>query len=414
MKSFPLSERPLSSTEEEHERLNLRLSKATLHAAERGRRSLFIKLTAANAERIAELSKERPHFAENNPNAPTILLLESGIREILPQAFFDNPTRWLESQPIIERPEAPNGELVADSINDLWDKCYDVTRVREFRLQSPRGDVEIVSKRLSRADIGTKEVAIHRQAYEAGIPTVKIYGEVLDRGNAYLLMEKFSGVSLNVFSDWIEERNKKSKELSERIIQDWEEYGDDLDLTQYGFPPEACPLWKEQLAKISDYKKRRDALAILSDLYGRLVGPSVYGSIDASTVPKSYYLEPLLKKYWHLESLEDFIRTRPEELSGPLREARISIIQPMKRLGAELSRACHELIFRSSRMGIGDLENVASRLGALCKERGIRHCDLFARNILVEWDFKNDCPAFKPDGSLDYRLIDWEPVKQTL
>ncbi|TSC78878.1 MAG: hypothetical protein G01um101433_68 [Parcubacteria group bacterium Gr01-1014_33] len=57
------------------EELVRKLSRTVLHTAERGRRSLFERMTAANAQKIAELLKKKPLFYKNEKDAPREILL---------------------------------------------------------------------------------------------------------------------------------------------------------------------------------------------------------------------------------------------------------------------------------------------------------------------------------------------------
>src|SRR3990167_8114256 len=56
-----------------------------------------------NRERVKKLLNEKPIFYENDPEAPTSIDIDSAVKELLPGAFFENPTAWIESQPAIDR-----------------------------------------------------------------------------------------------------------------------------------------------------------------------------------------------------------------------------------------------------------------------------------------------------------------------
>ncbi|MBI5306208.1 hypothetical protein HZB04_01305 [Candidatus Wolfebacteria bacterium] len=75
-----------------------KLSKTFLHAMERGRQSLFEKMTAVNAEKISKLMEEKPIFYENEENAFRKIFLDNEIANAFPDDFFENPTKWIESQ----------------------------------------------------------------------------------------------------------------------------------------------------------------------------------------------------------------------------------------------------------------------------------------------------------------------------
>ena len=295
----------------------------------------------------------------------------------------------------------------------FYERRYDITRVKEFSVRTRQGDRAVVSKRLSRATIGLKEAAIHRKAYEAGIPTVKIYGEIFDKGNAYPLMEKFSGINLDAFVHWINERNNRANALFEAVINDWKEHGEPVDLGPYGFLADSGSV-KRLFAEFLECSERRDALSVLSDLHGKRVHPSLHGPIDLTSIPRPRYLTRLLNEYWRVDSIEAFARLDARQMKVRMQNARASVIRPLRQVQGKLVGACYKAIFGSPAVSVSGLEQEAQRLNALCVERGIIHTDLYARNILVEWDFSRNEPVYAPDGSLTFKLIDWEPVKQVI
>lgn len=160
--------------------------------------------------------------------------------------------------------------------------------------------------------------------------------------------------------------------------------------------------------------ERRDALSVLSDLHGKLVHPSLHGPIDLTSIPRPRYLTRLLNEYWRVDSIEAFARLDGRQMMTGMQSARASVIRPLRQVQGKLVGACYKAIFGSSAVSVSGLEQEAQRLNALCVERGIVHTDLYARNILVEWDFSRNEPVYAPDGSLTFKLIDWEPVKQVI
>ncbi len=200
-------------------------------------------------------------------------------------------------------------------------------------MRTPQGDRAVVSKRLSRATIGLKEAAIHRKAYEAGIPTVKIYGEIFDRGNAYLLMEKFSGINLDAFVYWINERNKHANALFEAITNDWKEHGEPVDLRAYGFLADSGSV-KRVFAEFLEWSEQRDALSVLSDLHGKLIHPSPHRPIGLTSIPRPRYLTRLLNEYWCVDAIEAFARLDARQMMARMQSARASVIRPLRRVRA--------------------------------------------------------------------------------
>ncbi|TSC78879.1 MAG: hypothetical protein G01um101433_69 [Parcubacteria group bacterium Gr01-1014_33] len=114
---------------------------------------------------------------------------------MLPDEFFENPTKWIESQRNIERGyENETVLLPGEKIGELFDFPYDVSKVKELTFDTGEKKIKMVSKRLNPKESG--EIALARKAWEAGIPTAKVLGEILDRDNLYAFFEKINGINL--------------------------------------------------------------------------------------------------------------------------------------------------------------------------------------------------------------------------
>ena len=188
------------TVETEKEELIRKISKTALRSAERGRRSFFDKMTAENAGEMANLMEEKPIFYENKENIPQQILLDAEISDLFPEEFFKNPTQWIESQKNIERFDLdilksfPSGR----TINEVWNKPYDISKVKEFSLGNGENKLEIVSKRLDSKQL--EEIVLARRAWEVGIPTPRVLGEIMDRGNSYAFFEKISAINIFTLS----------------------------------------------------------------------------------------------------------------------------------------------------------------------------------------------------------------------
>ena len=138
------------SPENFHEDLVRKTSRVILHAAERDRGSLVKLMTAKNAEKMSQLLKEKPIFWENDENSEQRILLDPEIAELMPQKFFDNPTQWIEAQSNIERHYGEQVMPTGETIEELWDNPYDISKVKEFILTDKDGkEIKIISKRIN-------------------------------------------------------------------------------------------------------------------------------------------------------------------------------------------------------------------------------------------------------------------------
>lgn len=398
-----------------------RLSKTTLHAAERGRRSLFEKLTAQNAERIAEMMKEKPQLWEQK-EGETKLLLDPEIAELMPQEFFDNPTAWIERQNNIERHHSSEFLPTGETIQELWHKSYDISKVKEFTLENEQThkSIKIISKRIEKEEV--EEVARARQAFEAGIPTPRVWGEIFDKGNAYAFFEEIEGVSLlaafektgltynasgvaNISHAVTEEAFWKGMALSsstsslpdevkQALFIEWQKEADQhnkekiaftLRAIYYDLKSAAAPLgggeiiWGENLP--FSQKDQDQAVQVLG----------------FNTVREFYDEIRRINKVGDWKVL-DKIEIKLEKLMLQQNEEEADLFRKKQ----EQERNYEDIIFSAS-MGI-PVYKAKAYLRELCEEKRIEHKDFADRNLMIDWDIKNDKP--KPGAKM--YLIDWE------
>jgi len=388
-----------------------------LHAAERGRKSLFEKLTAENEGRIAELMQQKPVFYENKDNSPQEILLDPEIAELMPPEFFKNPTEWIESQENIERGYDEPGKSIPKGreINELWEQPYDVSKVKEIGVAKPNGDIVVfVSKRIDPTQL--EEVFLAREAYEAGIPTPKVLGEVIDHGNVYAFFEMIEGVNLDAILTREEWRTLHGLGWS-----DEKEFFTSVKAAIFGHD---LPRQLRKRLKVLFQKYREDY--------------KVFDLVDSlcANIHHSELLDPELNQKLNLMKLKEKLKeTRPDLLqsrtellgtfgfsswsdvfdllSGPLEaiikkeEALLSSREVIREgIKRDDKAARNEITYHN--FGY-DLDEEIKRLKRLCVEKGIRHKDFNDRNILIDWDYENNKPKKGPDGKAKMYLIDWEP-----
>jgi len=189
-------ERPSGFSEE----LARKATRVYYEAQRRSRLGLFETLTKNNAETIDKLLEEKAMFARTKENAPRVILLADEIANDLPEAFFQNPSAWIEAQPSFKPPKAttPDDEQLTGKIKDiLWyGHDADVDRIKKIEIQTPTGNRTIVSKRINPKWEDWHEVATARCALEAGIPTPRVLGEITDHGNLYAWFEYIPSIDL--------------------------------------------------------------------------------------------------------------------------------------------------------------------------------------------------------------------------
>lgn len=438
-----------------------KLSRTVLHAAEKDRRNLFNKLTAKNANLIAEAELEKPVFHKTEKGREPEIYLDEEIAVLLPKEFFENPTAWIENQADIHR---PNEDFMGEdkAIYDLWGEPYDTTKVKEFSLTKPDGEEKsIVSKRIDSKQ--TAEVARAKQAYDASIPTPKVLGEILDQGNIYAWFEKLEGVNLN--SLW-----QKFYAAGKREVFDFNlrfksrldyELLDDFLKKDTLFPSES--LRNEIRELINEAGNASSDISLLEDMVHDInppnnITPPRHGYsyqlvIERDNIMKSESVffkgyerflkdNPLVEKLWKeviniyrsagatiepiLEEHEAYYPTNPKvtHIVEPLLEKIFShhkevldrIVAELKEESVRLQRlkdnktADIKRKLQETHLGI-DLAKEKDHLKQMCEEKGIPHKDFADRNLVLLWDKENDRPPVLEPGKPRLYIIDWEEEK---
>lgn len=397
--------------------LERRFSKTVLHAAQRDRKPLFEKLTSQNPFAVKELMEKPPRFAEYDRNAETSISLDETIASGLPKAFFANPTKWIESQPILKRTDLiqTQGQR-APTNEDLWREPYDASRVRSFDVQTgPKQRLGIISKRIN--EKSPQEISRAREAYEHGIPTPKVLAEISDKGNRYAWFERIDGHNL-VEVAFMARKLLEPAPFLDNI--DPKEHGDFSLLTpetikKIGALMEATE--KERLTysllrtnwnsyrtfenpydeKISEYEKR--FLSYLTEDLNTLKtrSPDQYALFakDLKQLPR------------YLQEDADWIKERGHRIWLRIHLERINDSLDERRSAFEA--AWESIMHQDPKLRIltSDVKQETERLQQLCEEKGIPHKDFGERNLLLAWDKKTNEPVIE-NGHPRILVLDWE------
>ncbi|HEY4523261.1 MAG TPA: hypothetical protein VJK04_00085 [Candidatus Paceibacterota bacterium] len=396
------------------EELIRKTSKTVLHAAKKNRRSLFERLTVGNAEKLAQVMTKKPIFYENRETEPTRILLDDKIQGMFPSEFFENPTRWIESRKIVKRGDEEVADLpLGENIAELWDKSYDVTKVKQFTVSLPdKKPVTIVSKRIDAKQL--QEVVMARRAYEAGIPTPKVIGEITDRGNNYALFEYLPGINLNAAYWRLYREGRLKHDTNYRSL--FNDYNlKELKAHLRHIIPDISPerfsrlvvLWQNALP----LNKQREVLISLAPILGYEL-PKVREDIKLSRA------RLLLKRGFTNEDIATALRligyTNFDQYleSVPWDQNERSEFRArmaLSRHASELDGFEEQLLseIREEIFGV-DYQKEMARLEEICKKKEISHKDFAPRNIMILWDFKNDKPLPRKPNEPKLYIIDWE------
>ncbi len=409
----------------EKEKLLRKLTGTVQHASKRNKDTLFDRLTAKNKDLIEDLSSNKPIFYENDPIVPTSIVLDQNVRALLPQEFYDNPTQWIESLQNIDRKylkskeDLPKGE----SIKELWQNPYDISRVKEIRLGEGAEPIVAVIKRIKN---DSQEIEISEKAYKAGIPTPKILGVVNDHGNTYAFFEKLSAISLDaaarnqglkyqynyhatkiegliksvgansITCDFevpfvVEERLKRVIEKS-ALKNDAQHYplkklGSALDYALQ--PPEHFSIF--------DFK------ALLEDAFN-------YYSFPNDTIeilPGDLLPDPKI----FIESFSSPATLRERIRDGSLQKLRGKIKELVDEEDEKREKVAEKVttLFYKGMTG-RDIGKELKRYEKVLKKEGIQHMDFKDRNILIRWNEKGNHPLIEA-GAPNLWIIDWEMPK---
>lgn len=442
----------MRKSENKHD-LQYRLSKTVLLAAEKQRKSLFERLTANNAEMVERLMQEAPVFFKREQGTKQEIDLDPTIQDALPPEFFEDPTGFIESQDFVVRgieadahPDHDSYMPKGESVQELWQHAYDITRVREFVVKLGGKEVTLVSKRVDKKN--KREYEKSKEAYEVGIPTPKALGRVEDSGNEYIFFEKIDGISLfNALN------NRALVKRSEKILSAFDakyvRVGKDMVQVFKECTIECDPDVQAELQLVFDRQHK-------AKLKNEFIGFA--GAVNRiREVPKLDW--PLIHK--HIQTLFGYLKKimpaaqcffdeksmqalcdETNELAG------VNILQ-LNRDNLELSESVMKsiaeynpsLTFKEGRgvdfwkkiiqkIDLGDKEirlcrgmlvdlilkqefgfipkEEKERIRTMCKEKGLVHKDFADRNFVVHWDFENDRPKKPEKDEPSIYIIDWE------
>lgn len=453
------------------EELIRRVSKTALHAAEKGRRSLFEKVTAGHQETIDQAMEEKPVFYENK-EGKTEITLDPNIAELMPPEFFDNPTKWIESQKMVKRGDE-NYLPELEHVRDLWDRPYDTTKVKSFIVGPDKDRQVIVSKRIDKKE--EEEIEIAKAAHAAGIPTPAVLGEIRDKGNHYAFFEYVAGFNMSAArgKQWIGDDEFSNISIvghyniiePEKMLEKlYKRYGDRrqakkmLDnLTEnaeiLGKLSAAVTL-RQQAAKFltpwQHYESQEQAeedlifplnrAEIQGDSYGRGVA-SLLRSLGCGSPPDvldymkqisllahdSRKLYDYLKKHHAKElaealerqgmtDLEEWdkaweheLRNEPEKLYHTPKNLVLETIFSADKLREQVREMREKIHHFDDLAYFGcDVVEEQNKIAQLCDQKGIRHKDFADRNFIIPWDFKKDRPKKTKNEQPKLYIIDWE------
>lgn len=407
----------------EKDELVQRVSKTVLHASERGRRGLFERLTAKNADRVAKLMAEVPVFYQNKEDAPREILLEAELAERLPAEFFDHPTQWIEQQPNVSRGYEKEDLLpTGESIEELWSMPYDVSKVKLIDLSDKESDLRLVSKRLDPED--AREIALARRAYDAGIPTPKVMGEIMDRGNLYAWFEYVQGINYdaflrkNIFRDLdlvrvsaVSKDDFLSAISGESVFADLPDtvkqelmaiyHSSEMLRFKYEF---ACSI--PRVKELLNNKEQSRGLALLRYVFERAPGLAEDPSKLQAVV-----------KYFGFKNPADLV-SRIDAMAGYDRNSNLdsfsrdffdAFISRRAQLSEELYAVNNKIRKKILIHYFGYEPGLKKQeIVELCQRRGLAHKDFNNRNFVIEWDMNNNRPKKSQDGQVRMLIVDWE------
>lgn len=385
-----------------------KLSRTVVRAAQRGKEELFDKLTADNRERVDKLQKQKPIFYERDESAPTEVLLEPDIQKILPTEFFDNPTGWIESQDNIHRGHT-EGELpTGDSVGELWGVPYDISKVKVFSLGAGEGEVLVVSKRIQSDQV--QEIDIARRAYEAGLPTPRVLGEVHHHGNMYALFEYIEGINLTAAISRMSKKGKFNyyKEDFFSFCYTEQDFQELVSEYFFGISQEARDeihkIWCES---IDSFKRREFLINVETFVF------HTQRDLDRLEENLNYYSSHKLAQGilvdLGFESLEDLkvfdTYKKAEEALRPLAKA---LLEEVRLDILDSSERIKKIIYEEA-FGF-DITDEIKRIQQLCVDKGVHHKDFNNRNFVIPWNFETDEPQQGRGETLPRMyLVDWEP-----
>ena len=134
-----------------------------------------------------------PLFYREDADALSEMDIDPAFENMLPPAFYENPTQFIENLPFIERLDMKKQNDSYGNICSLLTASYDYTRVRRYK--------NLVFKRvdLTKVRFGTEEILQAEKIKQkicaindSRIQVQSFVGFVYDQGNVYLISERVS------------------------------------------------------------------------------------------------------------------------------------------------------------------------------------------------------------------------------
>jgi hypothetical protein len=334
--------------------------------------------------------------------------------------------------------------MLSDFKSFLNKNRYDISKIKTFNLVRPEGTVvKIYSKRIEGAE--TEEIARARRAYEAGIPTPKVLGEIQDKGNLYAWFEAIEGRDLNTIIsrlhlDRIHNTSPSFASTVEEYYEWLRHFPEILQRVDPTIMVTLMNLWQENRANIHMKESlnmlQRILVHVPIELAKLMVVKDDKGfeiveydnrlAAAKNAIDKSFLEEKISEgceepkvdliavlKYLGYNSLSDLVAKMHWE--SPLHETVFTQVQQAEHELKEQLRNDFDhpwsTIVENSLIGF-DVSDARDRLKKQCEENHIEHKDFNDRNIIVEWDFEKDKPLIH-DGETKPRvyLVDWEEKK---
>ncbi len=358
------------------------------------------RLMKINQIDIKAVLQSQPVFYSEETNTQNCINLDPEIINFFPIEIFYNPTKWIESQQNISR-HNKNGALPkGENIQELLEMPYDISKVKRIYLKKNNKELTLVSKRI---DQNQSEIARAKAAYEAGIPTPKIVGEIEDQGNHYVLFENINGVDLDAlfrilpidqsvdcpyllsseeeFKEFVESRpfwNLLNQEQQNTIHDLWHQ-------NLYYFLMRRAAVGLHRAKAHSREKAKKDIEDFFS---GKMLIPD--------------YLNKALS-FYGFNNLDDYLDSMYSQEKDEIHIAMYGKCNvKLDEMETKWIKILQEAIY-----GI-DLEAEIERLKKLCADKGIHHKDFKDRNMILEWDPKTAKPICKKGEKPRLFIIDWE------
>lgn len=428
-----MSREKLPRSEESEEDLRRRASRILLKASKKKRESLVHALTRENIRAFEDLLELEPLFYEDDPEAEKLILIDPEIEELLPDGFYESPTKWIEAQPVIDRGKEANKELPdGDKIDEILDFPYDRSKVREFSLGEGEEKIQVVSKRIEKEEVN--EITRAKEAYAKGVPTPKVLAEIYDGGNTYAWFEKVVGKDLTSIMS-----------LEKRYIFDASESITLPALKQSlevrGYPPEShddfVNLWLEykQIFLAKSFLALLEAIVLDVIRYNRGWG-EIDGRIDIRSCKSLNGFKAVISKYLKSggrhgvqskEEIESGVLVFGEDVwkryfrvfekirkSKNLDNAdKLLRVETRELLEEKYRGRRDEYVIKwrqmAERLFLGfAVDDLIKKLETELDKVGIEHKDLDFRNIVIETDPETGEIVLEKPGVPKAYIIDWE------